>query len=210
MGTVKKCSLEVFSRPMTRGIIAIGLDEDDELVSARLSDEGQEIFIATRDGQAIRFENDQVRPMGRPARGVRGIRLGKHDEVIGLLCVDKDHMVLSMAENGIGKRTQLDEYRLTSRGGKGVINMKTNKRTGDVISIMKVNDENDLMIITRNGKIIRIDSAKIRKTGRSASGVKLVNLEEGDSIAAAAVVPHSLEDEEPEDEGGGVQGVLIQ
>ena len=211
MGTVKKCSLEVFSRPMTRGIIAIGLDEGDELVSARLSDEGQEIFIATRDGQAIRFENDQVRPMGRPARGVRGVRLGKHDEVIGLLCVDKDHMVLSVAENGVGKRTQLDEYRLTSRGGKGVINMKTNKRTGDVISIMKVNDENDLMIITRHGKIIRIDSAKIRKTGRSASGVKLVNLEDGDTIAAAAVVPHSIEDDDLED-GQGVdnQGVLIQ
>ena len=138
--------------------------------------------------------------MGRPARGVRGIRLDKDDVVIGLLCISKEHMVLSIAENAMGKRTLLDQYRLTARGGKGVINMKTTKRTGDVISIMKVTDENDLMLITKGGKIIRLGADKIRATGRAASGVKLVNLEDGDVLAAAAVVPKSLETEDGDEE----------
>ncbi len=214
-GTVKKCSLEVFSRPLSRGIIALGLDEGDELVAARRLENDQEIFIATRLGKAIRFEHDAVRPMGRPARGVRGINLAKGDDVIGLLCVDKEHMILTVAENGIGKQTKLDEYRLTNRGGKGVINIKLTKRTGEVIGLRRVTEDQDLMLITRGGKIIRIDAANIRKTGRSASGVKLVNLEDDDVIAAVAIVPRDPSDEELDEiegiEGGGDgQGTLIQ
>jgi DNA gyrase subunit A len=207
-GTIKKCSLEVFSRPLSRGIIAIGLNDGDELVSARLLEDSTEILIATHEGQAIRFNHEDVRPMGRPASGVRGIRLGKNDWVISLLCVKAEDLVLSMAENGIGKRTQLDEYRLTNRGGKGVINMKTTKKTGDVVTVMKVTEDDDLIIITRQGKIIRIESSTIRKTGRSASGVKLVNLEDGDVVAAAAVAPKEELDDEGDDTNG--QGTLIQ
>jgi DNA gyrase subunit A len=207
-GTIKKCSLEVFSRPLSRGIIAIGLNEGDELVSARLLEDATEILLATHEGQAIRFNHEDVRPMGRPAAGVRGIRLSKNDWVISLLCVNPEHLILSMAENGIGKRTQLDEYRLTNRGGKGVINMKTSKKTGDVITVMKVTEDDDLMIITRQGKIIRIEPSTVRKTGRSASGVKLVNLEDGDLVAAAAVAPQ--EELYDENEGGDGQGTLIQ
>ena len=144
--------------------------------------------------------------MGRPARGVRGIKLGKDDEVISLLCVDQTDLILSMAELGIGKRTQLEEYRVTARGGKGVINMKITKRTGAVVAVMALAEDEDLVIVTKGGKIIRIDAAKIRKTGRSASGVKLVDLDDDDSIAAASVAPQA-----PDDEGGDdAQGVLIQ
>jgi DNA gyrase subunit A len=194
---------------LSRGIIAIGLNEGDELVSARLLEDATEIFIASHGGQAIRFKHEDVRPMGRPAAGVRGIRLADDDWVISLLCVKPEHLILSMAENGIGKRTQLDEYRLTNRGGKGVINMKTSKKTGDVITVMKVTEDDDLMIITRQGKIIRIEPSTVRKTGRSASGVKLVNLEDGDLVAAAAVAPQEALDEE-ESEGANGQGTLIQ
>jgi DNA gyrase subunit A len=208
-GTIKKCSLEQFSRPLSRGIIAIGLNEGDELVSARLLQDSTEILIASHEGQAIRFNHEDVRPMGRPAAGVRGIRLSKNDWVISLLCVKEGDLVLSMAENGIGKRTQLDEYRLTNRGGKGVINMKTTKKTGDVVTVMKVTEDDDLMIITRQGKIIRIESSTIRKTGRSASGVKLVNLEDADVVAAAAVAPKE-EIEDLEEEASNGQGTLIQ
>ncbi len=206
-GTVKKCSLEVFSRPLSRGIIAIGLDEGDELISARLLETDQEILIATKQGKAIRFDHEQVRPMGRPARGVRGIKLSEDDEVNALLCVDQTDLILSMAELGIGKRTQLDEYRVTARGGKGVINMKITKRTGAVVAVMALAEDEDLVIITKGGKIIRIDAAKIRKTGRSASGVKLVDLDDDDVIAAAAVAPQAPDDEEGDDDS---QGVLIQ
>ncbi len=208
-GTVKKCSLEVFSRPLSRGIIAIGLDDGDELVTARLLEGDQEVLIATRMGKAIRFGHKEVRAMGRPARGVRGIKLDEDDEVIGLLCVDKDALVLSMAEKGVGKRTHLDAYRLTSRGGKGVINMKITKRTGEVVAVRSLSEDNDLVIITKGGKIIRIDADNIRKTGRSASGVKLVNLEDDDSIAAAAVAPQAPDDDEF-DGDENEQGVLIQ
>lgn len=195
-GVVKKCSLEVFSRPLSRGIIALGLDEGDELVSARLLEEGQEIFLATRKGQAVRFEHDQVRAMGRTARGVRGIKLADDDETIGLLCVDKESLILTTTENGYGKRTRLGDYRLTKRGGKGVINIKITKTKGRAVVVMKVADEDDLMIITRNGKIIRIGSGGIRATGRISQGVLLVNLGGDDVVAAAAVAPRTDEIDE--------------
>ena len=208
-GVIKKCDLTVFKRPMSRGIIALGLDDDDELISARLTDGDHDIFVATRRGKAIRFHQSAVRAMGRPARGVRSIRLEGDDRVIGMIAVLEDMLVLSMTEYGYGKRTKIDQYRLTARGGKGIINIKTSKRNGNVISIMTVTKENDLMIITRNGKIIRIESDKIRATGRSALGVRLVNLEEGDEIAAACVVPETAVNGGDDDKPDG-QGVLIQ
>ena len=208
-GVIKKCDLTVFKRPMSRGIIALGLDDDDELISARLTDGNHDIFVATSRGKAIRFHESEVRATGRPARGVRSIRLEGDDRVIGMIAVLEDMLVLSMTEYGYGKRTKIDQYRLTARGGKGIINIKTSKRNGNVVSIMTVTKENDLMIITRNGKIIRIESDKIRATGRSALGVRLVNLEEGDEIAAACVVPETAVNGDDDDKPDG-QGILIQ
>ena len=129
--------------------------------------------------------------MGRPARGVRAIRIDPDDRVVGMIAVPEDVLVLSITENGYGKRTKIDQYRLTQRGGKGVINIKTTKRNGNVVAIMEVSKDIDLMLITRGGKIIRLEADKIRATGRSAQGVTLVNVEDGDQIAAACAVPHS-------------------
>ncbi len=210
-GTVKKTSLEQFSRPLSRGIIALKLDEGDELVTARLLDVDQQVFLATKNGKAIRFENAEVRRMGRPARGVRGIRLDAEDEIVGLLCLSEDQLVLSVSELGYGKRTVLGQYRLTKRGGKGVINMKITKKNGPVVSLMKVDEDVDVVIITKQGKIIRTDPMTIRATGRSAQGVRVVNLEGGDTIAAAAVAPKSPDVVEGlEEEGDDAQGTLIQ
>ena len=209
-GVIKKCPLPAFRRPMTRGIIAVNLDRDDELISARLTDGEQQIFVATRQGKAIRFDEKHVRAMGRPARGVRAIRLDQGDHVVGMQAVSADVLILSVTENGFGKRTKLEAYRVTARGGKGVINIKTSRRNGNVISVMRVSAEDDLMIITRGGKIIRIEADKIRATGRSAQGVKLVHLEDGDEIAAACVVPDGQPGPNGKTNGTDRQGVLIQ
>ena len=192
-GRVKKCTLDVFARPLSRGIIALILGEGDELVSARLCEPDQHILIATRRGQAIHFENDGVRAQGRVAGGVRGIRIDEGDVVIGLLCASEDHLVLTINELGYGKRTQLSKYRLTARAGRGVINTKITRSNGDVVTVMKVLADDEVVIITRNGKILRIESDKIRATGRSAQGVRLVNLDEGDVVAACSVVPRTDE-----------------
>lgn len=210
-GVIKRCDLTVFKNPLSRGIIALALDDEDELVSARLTDKGEaqetEIFIATYQGKAIRFDINDVRAMGRPARGVRGIRLKGDDHVVGMRCVSPEDLVLSITQEGYGKRTKLGEYRNTARGGQGVINIKTTKRNGSVVAIMKVTQEDDVMIITRQGKIIRIGSDKIRATGRAAQGVRLVKLEDGDQVAAAGVVPANGEEEDDDSNG---QGELIQ
>ena len=190
-GRVKKCTLDVFARPLSRGIIALILGEGDELVSARLCEPDQHILIATRRGQAIHFENAGVRAQGRVARGVRGIRIDEGDDVIGLLCASEDHLVLTINELGYGKRTQLSKYRLTARAGRGVINTKITRSNGEVVTVMKVLADDEVVIITRNGKILRIESDKIRATGRSAQGVRLVNLDEGDVVAACSVVPRT-------------------
>ena len=192
-GRVKKCTLDVFARPLSRGIIALILGEGDELVSARLCEPDQHILIATRRGQAIHFENGGVRAQGRVAGGVRGIRIDEGDVVIGLLCASEDHLVLTINELGYGKRTQLSKYRLTARAGRGVINTKITRSNGDVVTVMKVLADDEVVIITRNGKILRIESDKIRATGRSAQGVRLVNLDEGDVVAACSVVPRTDE-----------------
>jgi DNA gyrase subunit A len=196
-GVIKKCQLTEFDNPMSRGIIACSLDDDDELIGARLTTGEDYIFIATKEGQAIRFAESDVRPMGRPARGVRGIHLVDKDEVVAcVIAREKGDLMLSISELGYGKRTAIEVYRLQSRGGKGVINMKTTNKTGPVVDVLNVKEDTDLMIITKDGKIIRIESANIRQAGRSAQGVRLVKMEEGDSVADASVVPEGNGDED--------------
>jgi DNA gyrase subunit A len=199
-GTVKRTPLKDFSNVMARGIIAIGIDEDDDLIAARITDGKQIIFLATHEGLAIRFDENDVRSMGRPARGVRGIELKKNDYVVGAAVTPADKkqtadgsncacLILSVTEQGFGKRTDVDEYRLQTRGGKGVINVKTTTRNGKVSSIQLVDETSELMVISQYGKIIRIDTNSIRAAGRSTQGVKLVNLEAEDKVAAAVVIP---------------------
>jgi DNA gyrase subunit A len=213
-GTVKKTPLKDFSNVMSRGIIAIGIEEDDELVGARITDGNQILFLATHEGMAIRFNEEDVRSMGRPARGVRGIDIGKKDYLVGLAVTPKERkmengvncacLILSITENGFGKRTDVDEYRLQSRGGKGVINVKTTARNGKVSSIQLVDETSELMVISQYGKIIRIDTNSIREAGRSTQGVKLLNLESDDKVAAAVVIPPEEAKQEPEN------GTLLQ
>ncbi len=174
---------------MSRGIIALSLDEGDELLGARLTNGENYIFLGTHEGKAIRFHESDVRAMGRPARGVRAMDLAEGDYIIGAEVVEKEGLILSISENGFGKRTPLEDYRLTARGGKGVINMKMTPRIGKVVAILSVKEDTDLMIITRDGKIIRIESGEIRQAGRSTQGVRLVRMEEGDQVAAASVIP---------------------
>ena len=190
-GTIKKCELAVFENRMSRGIIAIGLEDGDELLSARLTNGEDYIFLASHDGMACRFAEKDVRAMGRPAFGVRGMELDAGDYLVGMAVVGKDGLILSISENGYGKRTPLEDYRLTARGRKGVINMKTTPRVGKVVAILSVKDDSDLMIITKQGQIIRIDSGEIRQAGRSTQGVRLVNVEAGDQVAAASVIPEA-------------------
>jgi len=237
-GTVKKTDLKDFSHVMSRGIIAINIEQGNELVAASLTDGQQVIFLASHEGQAIRFEEDDVRSMGRNATGVRGMNLQEKDYIVGMattpkpgaggeapdstraekdakkkaaseapeeaqdLVPEKGSLILSVTENGYGKRTPADEYRLTARGAKGVINVKTTERNGKVSTIAQVSEKSEVMLISQYGKIIRMDSKTIRESGRSAQGVRLLNLEPGDRVAAAVVIP-------PEDEPNG-NGTLIQ
>jgi DNA gyrase subunit A len=193
-GTVKKTPLKDFSNVMSRGIIAIGIDADDELVAARITDGSQVIFLATHLGMAIRFEEGDVRSMGRPAYGVRGIALIKNDYVVGVAVTPKEHAagayrILSVTENGFGKRTNVEEYRLQTRGGKGVKNLSVTERVGRVNSIQLVDDLSELMVISQFGKIIRCDTKTIRSAGRATQGVRILNLEPDDKVAAAVIIP---------------------
>jgi DNA gyrase subunit A len=190
-GVIKKCELTEFDNPMSRGIIALGLDDGDELLAAKLTTGTEFIFLASHEGMACRFNEDDVRGMGRPARGVRGMELEEGDYLIGAEVVGKEGLILSISENGFGKRTPLVDYRLTARGRKGVINMKTTPRIGKVVGILSVKEDSELMIITKQGQIIRIDSKEIRQAGRSTQGVRLVNVEAGDQVAAASLLPDS-------------------
>jgi DNA gyrase subunit A len=203
-GVIKKCELTEFDNPMSRGIIALSLDEGDVLLGAKLTTGENFIFLGTHEGKAIRFKEDQVRPMGRPARGVRAMDLDEGDYLVGMEVVEKDGLILSISENGYGKRTPLVDYRLTARGGKGVINMKTTPRIGKVVDVMVVREDTDLMIITKDGKIIRLEAGEIRQAGRSTQGVRLVRMEEGDHVAAATVLP------EAEENGNGSDGQIVQ
>jgi DNA gyrase subunit A len=192
-GTIKKCELTEFDNPRSGGLIAIGLDEGDEFLGARLTDGADYIFLASYGGMACRFAEKDVRAMGRPAFGVRGMELEDGDYLVGMEVVEKEGLILSISENGYGKRTPLVDYRLTARGRKGVINMKTTPRIGKVVAILSVKEDSDLMIITKQGQIIRIDSGEIRQAGRSTQGVRLVNVEAGDQVAAASLIPDAVE-----------------
>jgi DNA gyrase subunit A len=226
-GTVKKTALSEFSNPRSSGIIAINLEAKDELISVKLTDGKQMIFLASREGQAIVFRETEVRSMGRAAGGVNGMDLAKTDYLVSMEAVTPDAeilrkearktadnldeleaeeirdslttLMLTVAEKGYGKRTPLAEYRITSRGGKGVINLKSTERNGPVVAALQVNEESDVMIITSVGKVIRVHANEIREAGRSTQGVRLLRLEEGDKIAAAAVL---LEEEAGEKENG--------
>jgi DNA gyrase subunit A len=198
-GVIKKCELTEFDNPMSRGIIALGLDEGDELLAARLTTGEDYMFLGTHEGMACRFKESDVRPMGRPARGVRGMELEEGDYLVGAEVVPEEGLMLSISENGFGKRTPLEDYRLTARGRKGVINMKTTPRVGKVVGILSVKEDSELMIITKQGQIIRIDSGGIRQAGRSTQGVKLVNVEAGDQVAAASLIPDTVVPEAPAD-----------
>ena len=195
-GVIKKCELTEFDNPLQRGIIALGIDEGDELLAARLTSGNNYIFLGSHEGMACRFKESDVRSMGRPARGVRGMELEEGDYLVGVEVVEEEGLILSISENGFGKRTPLKDYRLTARGRKGVINMKTTTRVGKVVGILSVREDSDLMIITKQGQIIRIESGKIRQAGRSTQGVKLVDVEAGDQVAAASLIP----DTEAQDE----------
>jgi DNA gyrase subunit A len=188
-GVIKKCQLDVFDNPMARGIIAIGLKDDDELIEAMISTGEDLIFLGTREGLAIKFSEKDVRPMGRPAAGVTSMKFKvKGDYIVGMQVVTEDDHILSVAENGFGKRTKISEYRFQSRAGSGVINMKVNNKTGKVLAVLAVQEDTDVIFITRDGKILRTDAESIRKTGRSASGVKLVTMDADDAVAAACTV----------------------
>ncbi|MBI4902497.1 MAG: DNA gyrase subunit A [Acidobacteria bacterium] len=199
-GVVKKCALAEFDNPISKGIIAISLDEGDELIAAKISNGQNYVFCGTHEGKAIRFNEDDVRAMGRPARGVRAMDLAEGDYIVGAEVVEKDGLILSISEMGFGKRTELDEYRLTARGAKGVINMKITPRIGKVIQILSVKEDTDLMIITNNGKIIRLESNEIRQAGRSTQGVRLVRMEDEDRVAAASVIPDAVGEPESDEQ----------
>ncbi len=200
-GTIKKTKLEAYSRPRQNGVNAIVIREGDQLIEAKLTSGAAEVMIAAKEGKAIRFNEATVRPIGRVGAGVRGISLEGDDEVVGMICIEPDDKrdVLVLSENGYGKRTDLDEYRITNRGGKGVKTINITEKTGKLISIQSVTDENDLMIINRSGLTIRTSVEQIRLAGRATQGVRIINLREGDAIASVMAVPAA--DEEPTDEG---------
>ena len=197
-GTIKKTKLEAYSRPRQSGVNAIVIREGDQLIEAKLTSGRAEVMIAARDGKAIRFNENTVRPIGRVGAGVRGISIEESDEVVGMICVEPDSKqdVLVLSENGYGKRTDLDEYRVTNRGGKGVKTINVTEKTGKLISIQAVTDDNDLMIINRSGLTIRTAVSQIRVAGRATQGVRIINLREGDAIASVMAVPAAAEEDE--------------
>ena len=197
-GTIKKTKLEAYSRPRQNGVNAIVIREGDQLIEAKLTSGQAEVMIAARDGKAIRFNESTVRPIGRVGAGVRGISIEESDEVVGMICVEPDSKqdVLVLSENGYGKRTDLDEYRITNRGGKGVKRINVTEKTGKLISIQAVTDDNDLMIINRSGLTIRTAVSQIRLAGRATQGVRIINLREGDAIASVMAVPAAGDEDE--------------
>ena len=188
-GTVKKTSLANFDNPTARGIIAMGVPDDDQLIAAELVSAGETVFIGTHDGMCIRFAHADVREMGRQAYGVIGIRLDEGDYVVAMIaCATEGDLVLSVTERGFGKRTSVEEYRTQGRGGKGIINVKTTEKNGKVIAIMPVQEESDVLVMTANGKLIRVRSSDIRAVGRATQGVRLINLDDDDKVTAATLI----------------------
>jgi DNA gyrase subunit A len=210
-GIIKKTSLEAYSRPRQNGINAITIREGDQLLEARLTNGKSEVLLALRSGRAIRFNESTVRPMGRMASGVKGITLAnKKDEVIGMICPPDDEAnILVVSENGYGKRSKLEDYRITNRGGKGVKTLNITEKTGDLISIEAVTDNDDLMIINRSGLIIRLGIVNLRVMGRATQGVRLITLRGDDSIAAVTKVEVEAEEELDLDEENGEENEMI-
>src|SRR5688572_5792102 len=193
-GTIKKTDLTAFSNPRPSGIIAIGVEDGDSVIAVEISDGKEQIFIGSRDGMAIRFDETDVRPMGRTAYGVRGITLREGDEVVAMEVVREGGTVLTVAQNGYGKRTGLDEYRMQSRGGVGIINIQTSDRNGKVVGIAYVHDDDELMLISQQGMILRMKAGDIRTIGRATQGVRLIEMEEGDAVVSVAKLAEKEED----------------
>jgi DNA gyrase subunit A len=185
-GVIKKTALEAYSNPRANGIIAIHLDEGDELISTKLSDGQQHLFIGTKMGKAIHFPETQIREIGRTARGIKGIKISKEDDVVGMEVVALNTQILTVTSNGYGKRTQASEYRIQNRGGSGIFTVKRTLKTGDVVGIKTVSEEDELMVISDKGKIIRLKAVDIPIQGRATQGVRLIALEEGERVVAVA------------------------
>jgi DNA gyrase subunit A len=200
-GEVKKTELTAFSNPRAGGIIAMDVEEGDAVIAAQISDGTHEVFIGTRDGMSIRFPETDVRSMGRTAGGVRGITLREGDEVVGMDVLEPGGTILSVTEKGYGKRTELDEYRIQSRGGLGIINIQTSERNGKVIGVRQVTDEDELMVITQQGKTLRMHAKDIRTIGRATQGVTIIDTE-GDDRAVSVARLAEKDDEDPERNGG--------
>ncbi len=199
-GVIKKTDLSLFRNPRAGGIIAMGVEDGDAVIAVEMSDGKEQIFLGTRDGMAIRFEETDVRPMGRTAYGVRGISLRDDDQVVAMEVVRQGGTLLTVAQNGYGKRTELDEYRLQSRGGVGIINIQTSDRNGKVVGIAYVNEDDELMIISQQGMILRMRAGDVRAIGRATQGVRLIEMEEGDAVVAIAKL---AEKEEGTENGNG-------
>ena len=195
-GSVKKTELMLYSNPRASGIRAIGLEEGDEVIGVRLTDGQQELILSTLDGQSIRFKEDQVRPTGRGTYGVVGMRLDSGDAVVSMEMLNRGASILTVSENGYGKRTEMEEYRLQSRGGKGIITMKTTEKTGRVVGGQQVTDDDQLMLVTNNGKIIRLRMRDIRVIGRNTQGVRLIDLEEDERVVSLARLAEKEDEEE--------------
>ena len=196
-GQIKKTSLEAYSRPRRDGIIAINIKEGDSLLGAELTNGESNIILANKNGRAIRFHESDAREMGRNTSGVRGMNLGKGDEIVDMVVIKNTHeaTVLAISENGFGKRSLVDDYREQSRGGKGVITLKVTAKTGKLIALKEVTDEDDLMIITENGKVIRMGCSGIRTMGRNTQGVRIMRLDDEGNIAAVTRVANEEEEE---------------
>lgn len=206
-GIIKKTSLDAYSNPRTGGIIAINLDEGDRLISVQLTDDEKAVLLGTKKGIVIRFQVKDVRPIGRVGRGVKGVTLSNDNEVIGMVIVgDAPSTILAVTEKGYGKRTDLSEYRLQGRGGKGIISIRTNQRNGNAVAFLQVSDEDEIMIVTAEGKILRLKISGIRVIGRNTQGVKFIDIEEGGRVVGAVALAEKGEKEEAgedEDQGGG-------
>ena len=205
-GIIKKTSLEAYSRPRLKGVNAVNVREGDELLDAILTDGKSQVLIASRGGRCVRFDEVDARPLGRTATGVRGINLDEGDEAIGMVCYEPEnedaslHTLLVIGEKGLGKRTDFEEYRKTSRGSKGVKTMNITDKTGVLVAMKNVTEDNDLLIITKSGLIIRMAVSDIKQAGRNTQGVKLINIKDNDSIASVSVVARGEEEALPEGE----------
>jgi DNA gyrase subunit A len=204
LGRVKKTSLNEFRRPLRKGKIALRINEGDEIISAVITNGENEILLISENGMSIRFDERDVRPMGRVAAGVKGITLKPGDSVVGVEVLASNFSILAVTENGYGKRSSVDEYRLQKRGGKGIIAIKASERNGKIIGARQVVEEDEVMLIASSGKIIRINMQNVRVIGRNTQGVRLINLESNEKVVAMDMLATDEEngDEEPEEVGG--------